>query len=64
MVAPNVKDRYANVASALQALKPQSKKLKSSIIIASIVTLVGIFNYLNFKTAKNPHSATITNPNI
>ncbi len=74
MVAPNVKDRYANAASALQALesidicgkpqlKPQSKKIKSSIIIASIVTLVGIFNYLNFKTANNPHSATITNPN-
>ena len=74
MVAPNVKDRYANAASALQALetidicgkpklKPQSRKLKSSIIIASIVTLMGLFSYLNFETANNPHSATITNPN-
>ena len=78
MVAPNVKDRYANAASALQALKPidicgestfkpQSKKIKNSIIIASIVALMGIFSYLisylNFKPANNPHSATITNPN-
>ena len=80
MVEPNLKDRYTNAASALQELesidiqgkakfKPQFQKLKSLTIIASILTLLGIFIYPNFRPANNspsankPPSETIVKPN-
>ncbi|MDJ0688068.1 MAG: hypothetical protein QNJ41_06140 [Xenococcaceae cyanobacterium MO_188.B32] len=74
MVAPNLKDRYANAASALQALesidiigkakfKPKSQKLKSLIVITSIVTLASIFIYPKLQPNNNSPSATISNSN-
>ena len=73
MVAPNLKDRYPNAASALQALEPINiigkPKLKSPLknitsltIMASIVTLAGIFIYPNLQSKNTTPPATIPKP--
>ena len=72
MVAPNLKDRYPDAASALQELvsidikgeakaKPKSKKITGLIIISSLVTLSGILIYPNLKPSNNYSSTTIAN---
>ena len=62
MVAPSIKDRFANAASALQELesidlngkaklKPQFPKRKILTILASSAALLGILIYPNFQAA-------------
>jgi serine/threonine protein kinase len=75
MVKANIKERYPNAASALQALKaidirgqshqikPNIQKLKSFAILSSIVTSIGIFVNLNVESNNYSFEATLINHN-
>jgi serine/threonine protein kinase len=78
MVKPNLKERYPNAATALQALKALEaidiqgqfnqielnfQKLKSFVILGSIVTSIGIFVNLNVESYHNPLEATFIKDN-
>ncbi|MDJ0634963.1 MAG: protein kinase [Xenococcaceae cyanobacterium MO_188.B29] len=70
MVAPNLKNRYSNAASALKELKsieitgkaklkPQVQNRPILTIAASVATLIGILIYSNFQPAdRSVHSNT------